>query len=170
MTEIWKPIKGLYLGFYEVSNLGNVRGCITTRTRRKGLIQPYLKNNYLAVNLYDVNGKCKHHYIHRLVAEIFIPNPNKHPCVNHIDCNKLNNKVGNLEWCTQKENIQHSIENGLQHRRYTTIVDGNVYSSMMEASQFEFGKKYNAINLLHKRLGNEFMYKGKMVKVVMSNV
>ena len=66
-----------------------------------------------------LNGK--HYRVHRLVAEAFIPNPNNLPCVNHIDGNKQNNSIDNLEWCTYSENIIHSFKNGLQkkiHNQY----------------------------------------------------
>lgn len=169
IKEIWKPIKG-YEGYYEVSNLGEVRSCVTTTSRRKGLIKPHLKNGYLAVNLFNDKSKCKHHYIHRLVAEAFILKIPDYKIVNHIDCNKMNNSADNLEYCTQKYNIHHSIENGLQHRRYKTIVDGREYSSMNEASLIEFDKTYNLINLMFNKLGSEFTYKGKYIKVVMPNV
>ena len=56
------------------------------------------------------DGKRKNHYIHRLVAEAFIENPDNKPNVNHRDYNTKNNYVGNLEWCTQKENASHSAE------------------------------------------------------------
>ena len=161
---IWKPIKG-YEGLYEVSNTGLVRSCINNISRRKRILKHHIKNGYLAINLYD--KKCKHYYIHRLVAEHFIDNPLNLKYVNHIDCDKHNNKVENLEWCTQKQNIEHSILNGLQHRRFKTIVDGVEYETMKDASKKAFYKNYNIVSLLHYKLGNEFTYNGKQVKVVM---
>lgn len=69
-------------------------------------------DGYLRIQLWS-HSKCKFVSIHRLVAEEFIDNPDNKPFVNHIDGNKGNNSVNNLEWCTQKENIRHSWENGL---------------------------------------------------------
>lgn len=103
-------IKG-YEGLYEVDSEGNVYSSITTTSRRKGLIKPYVKNGYLAINLYK-DRKCKHFYIHRLVAEAFIENPLNKPFINHLDCNKQNNQVENLEWCTQSENILYASKLG----------------------------------------------------------
>lgn len=77
------------------------------------MLIPYEKNGYLAVNLYK-DGKCKHYYIHRLVAQTFIDNPDNFREVNHKDCNKHNNNVSNLEWCSRRENLQHSYDHGLK--------------------------------------------------------
>lgn len=66
------------------------------------------KNGYYIIGLHK-NKKCHERYIHRLVAEVFVPNPENKPQVNHIDGNKLNNRVTNLEWATAKENITHSF-------------------------------------------------------------
>lgn len=102
-----------YENLYAVDELGNVHSTISTKARRKGVLKPHIKNRYLAINLFK-DGKCKHFYIHRLVAEAFIPNPNNLPEVNHKDCNKHNNKVENLEWCDRKHNLQHSYDKGLK--------------------------------------------------------
>lgn len=104
------PVKG-YEGLYSVDSIGNVHFC-------KGILKPFVKNGYLAVNL-TKNKICKHYYIHRLVAEAFIPNPNGFREVNHINCDKHNNSVDNLEWCDRKRNLQHSYEHGLKRRGET---------------------------------------------------
>ena len=70
--------------------------------------QKYYRNNLWK------NGVCQTFSIHRLVAKAFIPNPNNYPVVNHIDGNPLNNKVENLEWCTQSHNCKESHRLGLQ--------------------------------------------------------
>lgn len=104
-------VKG-FEGLYEVDTNGNVYSLIQTTSRRKGMLKSYNMNGYRKVNLYDQNGKCKKKYIHRLVAEAFIENPNNKPNVNHIDADRSNNRVSNLEWCTQSENIQHCVKLG----------------------------------------------------------
>ena len=111
MQEIFKDIKG-YRGFYKISNKGRVRstgGILTPTDNGKG---------YLIIGLCK-NGKRKNFYIHRLVAEAFIDNPEKKPVVNHKDYNTRNNDVNNLEWVTQKDNINHSIVN-MRHKKAIT--------------------------------------------------
>lgn len=95
----WKKIKGF--NNYEVSNEGEVRNIDTGK-----VLKQEDNRGYLRVILY-VNGKKTHKKIHRLVAEAFIPNPDNKPQVNHIDENKKNNSVGNLEWATAKENSNY---------------------------------------------------------------
>lgn len=115
MEEIWKDIKG-YEGKYQVSNLGRVKSL--KRYKRYGnTIKLYediiLKQgkvyNYSIVNLCK-NKTIKNFRVHRLVAQAFIPNPQNKQQVNHIDGNRQNNNVKNLEWCTSKENITHSYK------------------------------------------------------------
>lgn len=74
------------------------------------------RKNYLRVCL-SKQGVCKWKTVHRLVAETFIPNPDNKPQVNHIDGNKQNNNIQNLEWVTNKENCRHAILNDIYHKR-----------------------------------------------------
>src|SRR5574344_246958 len=107
--EIWKEVPD-YNGRYFVSNLGNVKSVYFKTKDKEILLRQYiLDKKYLCVS-FTKNWKSKHKKVHRLVAEAFIPNLNNKPQVNHIDGNKLNNKVDNLEWCTAKENIEHYIK------------------------------------------------------------
>lgn len=102
-----------YEGLYEIDSQGNVYSIVQSCSKRKRQLKDYSnKSGYRKVNLYSKDGKCSKKYIHRLVAEAFIPNPENKPNVNHIDCNRSNNNVKNLEWCTQSENIKHCINVG----------------------------------------------------------
>lgn len=101
--EEWKE----YNKTYEVSNLGRVR-----RKETKRIKKPIDHGGYLYVNLSD-KGKTKSKSIHRLVAETFIPNPNNLREVDHINCNKYDNRVQNLSWVTSSENKLRAIDNGL---------------------------------------------------------
>jgi len=114
LEEIWKDIKD-YEGIYQVSNLGRVKSIARKVKYSRGnhsyyqyqqerLLSANQKSNgYLEYSLYK-DSKRTHKYIHRLVADAFIDNPNNLPVVNHIDEDKQNNKVDNLEWCTVSYN------------------------------------------------------------------
>lgn len=116
--EIWRDVVG-YEGLYQVSNYGNVKslsrevnnGNGTYFTKEKILKPMENHKGYLGVELQD-----KWHFIHRIVATTFIENPENKPQVNHIDCDKKNNRVENLEWCTNSENQIHAYKNGLNVR------------------------------------------------------
>lgn len=105
-NEVWKDIAG-YEGLYQVSNLGRVKrdGRIKTLSVDRG--------GYLYVWL-SKHSKMKCLKVHRLVADAFIENPNGKRTVNHIDGNKKNNQVDNLEWATHSENIIHANKTGLR--------------------------------------------------------
>lgn len=118
----WLPIKG-FEGLYEVSDTGLVRSIDRSYYSKdgqfhfyKGKLKAILPNKnvkYLQVELYK-NNKSHHRYVHRLVAEAFIDNPENLPEVNHIDGNRQNNVVSNLEWVTRKGNVKHAITTGLK--------------------------------------------------------
>lgn len=112
--EEWKDVVG-YKGFYQVSNLGRLRSLDreSSGKRYKGkIISSKYRSGYIVDTLCKdgIKRKCRRH---RLVAEAFIPNPEGKPEVNHIDGNKTNNQIGNLEWATHRENTDHAWIIGL---------------------------------------------------------
>lgn len=109
MKEEWKAIESTG-GKIEVSNHGRMR----SNLRTEGYILKYQTDNkgYLRCRV-TINRKKMQFKAHREVAKAFIDNPEGKPQVNHIDCNKKNNHIDNLEWVTNKENCHHAIEHGL---------------------------------------------------------
>ena len=155
-NEIWKNVEE-YEGIYQVSNKGRVKnmgslGNFGIAVKERLLRPGDNGHGYLWVNLCkDKVHKSK--YVHRLVAEAFIPNPENKPCVNHIDRNKSNNSVDNLEWCTYKENNIHSIKTG--NSTCKIVVDtktGKVYRSAADAAK---DKKINYHTLMCMLNGND---------------
>ena len=96
--------------------------------RSKRFLSPLRRGHYECVTL-AVNGKNEHRAIHRLVAEAYIPNPHNKPIVNHIDGNKTNNEVSNLQWTTTAENTQHAYDNGLIDKNVGEQVYGSKLTS-----------------------------------------
>lgn len=128
MIEVWKDIIG-YEGNYQISNLGRFKKLqrITWWTDRwgnpKSRIEPEIikhkfyirKSGYCEISL-SKNGKAKIKFIHQLVAEHFLIKAEHHRIINHKDCDKLNNSITNLEWCTYSHNTQHAYNNGILKR------------------------------------------------------
>ena len=109
MQEIWKDVVG-YEGIYQVSNTGKVRNI------RGYILSPADNGNgYLRFSLYKSKKVCSTQYLHRLIAEAFIPNPDKLSEINHKDENKKNNNIDNLEWVTHVENCNY----GTRIQRYS---------------------------------------------------
>ena len=105
LNEVYKDIVG-FEGIYQVSNFGNVKN------QHGKILKTYqINSGYLCLKLHDATGKRSGHLVHRLVATAFLDNPKTE--VNHIDGNKHNNTLTNLEWCTRSENIRHALDTGL---------------------------------------------------------
>ncbi len=124
MEEIWKDIKD-YEGYYQISNFGNVRSvdryvtqempqnkCMATRLLKSVPLKVTTRKLGYQVVEFNKDNKRKVFYIHRLVADAFIDNPDNKQEVNHKDYNPSNNHVENLEWTTHKENSLYSVEGG----------------------------------------------------------
>lgn len=117
-NEIWKDIEGLE-GMYQISSHCRARSLIlaTNKGVVKRDIPKILKCSiggmgYRLFHTYK-GGKRKTHKLHRIFAIYFIPNPKGLPYINHIDGNKLNNSIENLEWCSHLHNIRHAFKMGL---------------------------------------------------------
>lgn len=138
MEEIWKPIKG-YENLYLISNYGSVLGI-----KRNNILKPGKhEKGYLMVVL-TKNGISKTYKVHRLVANTFLGEPNGME-VNHIDGDKTNNSVWNLEYCTHSENMAHAKSTGLIYKKAVAMLDdyGNVikrFPSVSEAEHFTGAK------------------------------
>ena len=147
----YRDIKGLE-GLYQIGSDGSVLKI--GRCKKPHLLTTfsYTEKGYLRINV-CINGKNKRYRIHRLVAQAFIPNPENKPQVNHIDGNKQNNCVGNLEWVTDEENKKHATENGLVVSKPVVLyINGNLIlhtksvNEMKKATGVSAGRILQIIN------------------------
>lgn len=131
-TEDWVDIEGYFP--YKINRNGDIINSITNKLKHKSLVR----------DRYMVSLNRKSLYVHRLVAQTFIPNPNNYTVVNHIDEDPLNNHVDNLEWCTQKHNINHGTcqQRRSEKVRKCTILEYDSNSVLI--------KEYPSLNWLHK--------------------
>lgn len=143
VSEIWKDIPE-YKGLYQISNLGNVRSLsrIVKGYKSNYLISTRNKKKTINSVGYEIVGLWKNNIqnialIHRLVANAFIENPNNYPEINHIDGNKANNDISNLEWCSGSMNVQHAYNTGLSSRNKPVecVETGRVFRSQSEAAR-----------------------------------
>lgn len=169
-NEIWKDIH-IPNYEYQVSNLGRVRSKNRKVSNHTGIVEkksqimkPHINYKGYAICCISNKNKKKNISIHRLVAIAFIPNPNNYPQINHIDGNKQNNCVNNLEWCNNSLNQLHAYKMGLNKRvedagrkriqickidmKTKEIID--IYNSINDASK---ENKLNAANINSVRKG-----------------
>jgi len=163
MKEIFKKLKNY--PNYSISNFGNI---INDNNGR--LLKIRLSNGYNRVRLYDKNVG-KNYFVHRLVAEYFLPNPDNKPQINHIDGNKLNNHISNLEWNTHSENQLHRVNilnKGV--KKISLIKDNMIYSfnSIAECGlklHLNSGNLSRLLNGKYKTLGGYKLYLEKEDKI-----
>lgn len=145
--EIWKEIKG-YEGMYAISSLGRVKSLKRKVKNRKGyrfvnekILKPIINNKgYYTYGLIK-DGKLNMVLLHRLIGEHFMENPNKYPCINHIDGNKLNNNINNLEWCTYQHNIKEAFKLGLNTYTYKKNFKHDYWKG-------KYGKEHNCSKVI----------------------
>ena len=143
MTEVWKDIPG-YEGKYQASSLGRIRS-------KRGVLKLRDNFGYQRVMLYGLKGGRKSLSVHRLVAKTFIPNPNNYPQINHIDENKSNNRIDNLEWCTQSQNINAGT---VLQRMSATKTNGKKSKAVDQfALNGEFIAHYPSLNEIARQCG-----------------
>ena len=164
MEEIWKWVDG-YQGFYKVSNLGRVKSvdryvyCEVSPNKLQHLFGKVLKSKIdkkgYAIVYLSKEGKQKAKKIHRLVAQAFIPNPLNLPQVNHIDGNKTNNNVSNLEWCDNSYNQKHAHETGLFPKYEDTVGWGRPAKpvAMLDFNTKEIIQTFNTLSSASKETG-----------------
>jgi len=170
-TEEWKDIKG-YEGLYQVSNIGRVRSLtyrrcvngIKTISQASIILKSFDNGKgYKVVTL--KKEKKKNHYVHRLVADAFIPNPDALSEVNHRDFDRGNNNALNLEWCTRKQNIDYSIENrAMQHN--TVGRSGIRYISIDSKGRYRVCIKRAETDKRFKTLDDAITYRNEVLNEI----
>lgn len=168
MEEIWKDIKG-YEKSYQVSNYGIVKSLNYRRTGKEKVLKPKYThiNGHLFIQLYKGNGLSDYPLIHHLVAEAFIPNPNKYEIVHHIDHNPQNNMVDNLIWMSKKEHDKlhqfdraSAIKNKLSKKVYQYTLDGELVAIWPSTKEAAKELKLDSSSIAHCCRGEFKTYKG----------
>lgn len=149
----WKDIEG-FEDNYMVSENGEIY------SKKRDIVMKRRQGNYYQNVSLSLNNKGYTRTIHRLVAQAFIPNPLNKPEVNHIDGNKLNNNVCNLEWVTSSENSQHAVDTGLQkptkpHLGKKLGIGSKYHNVMQDRKRWRARVKNNGKILTNKNFSNE---------------
>ena len=155
-----------YEGLYAADDRGDIWS-----TRSGSRLKPYLNTGgYLRVNLHNWDGKVRHEYVHRLVAEAFIPNPNNLPEVNHKNADRSDNRAVNLEWTDRYGNVNHALGMGRWSKkvrvRAINVETGEMreYPFLKYAAKDLFGKPY-ALQFCRKRYGSGFLVGDWVIEV-----
>lgn len=162
--EIWRPVTG-YENVYEVSDLGNVRRSLSEKphdgTYPGRMLRPFNSYGYRRVILCSKN-KTKKFFVHRLVAQAFIPNPTNLPIINHLNFDRSDNRISNLEWCTQKRNMQHSIQAG----RKRIFGEENVNAKLNNLSVRRIRKLFSTGKHSKSELARQFKVTPSLIREV----
>lgn len=151
--ELWRPLD-LYINI-KVSSKGRIWKC--TSKCPKGRIYSEFKKDrdgYDKINVQKKDGSYTVAYVHRLVAMAFIENPESKACVNHIDCNRSNNNVSNLEWVTHRENVLHSYKFG--NRKACKKVPRNTILTDFQIEQIDNLRNYYSVSQIAKLYNIEY--------------
>jgi hypothetical protein len=157
--RVWRDVKG-YGGIYKVSYNGFVYSYISDKYLKPGFSKG---TGYYSVVLWRSNKDKRTHFIHRLVAEAFIANPENKRTVNHVLCHKTLNHVAWLEWATHGENNKHAIDHGLRKVKCTPEIIDEIKRTHIKADKY-FGatalaKKFNLSTCTVHEILNNHVYK-----------
>ena len=185
LTEYWADVEG-YEGYYQISNYGNVRSLDRvikektgkTQTLKGRILKPRINpGGYYYIGL-GKNGTKATFAVHQLEAQAFIPNPaspdgeraDSKPTVNHIDGNKLNNNLSNLEWASYSENLSHAYKTGLRQAVKSSEVGSKNYKRKLKPEQvLEIKRLLATGNLTHKEIATQFGVSKSIVGKINSN-